>query len=162
VCDQFAQTTYPALLAFLLRLVRNRVVAEDLAQTAYEVAFRNKRFDPTRADALGFLKKKASWLVQDYRRRQTRAPKSLPANLLDTGTAQPDQSLALKEAQDRLRRAVARLPTPEHAVVVRHLDGMNHEQIAAELRLPLTVVYRRFHSAKAILRGLLVAETHIL
>src|SRR4051794_39664684 len=91
--QDFVRATYHILLAFLLRLVRNRATAEDLTQTTYERVFRHPDFDPSRIDAVGFLKQRARWLVQDYRRQSQQDWKALPAHLVDPRMIPLDHAL---------------------------------------------------------------------
>ena len=152
---QFVEATYARLVAFLVRQVGDREAAADVAQAVYHAAFLRPDFDPSRPDAFGFLRRKARWLVQDHRRRRARDPGRLPAELPDRKGGRPDQLMGLEELRERVWDGVGRLSAPHRAIVVRHLRGMSHGQIAADLGLPVQVVYRRFHQAKAILRHLL-------
>src|SRR4051794_15742684 len=95
--QDFVRATYHILLAFLLRLVRDRATAEDLTQATYERVFRHPDFDPSRIDAVGFLKQRARWLVQDHCRRSHQDWKALPAHLIDPRMISPDQSLEREE-----------------------------------------------------------------
>lgn len=152
---EFFLASYARLLAFLLRQVRDRSTAEDIAQSAYEGVFRDPHFDPRRTDAFGYLRKKSLWLLQDERRKRVCAPEMLPAGLADARGLEPLQAIVQEEERARVRAAVARLPEAQQSVVVRYLAGMDHESIATELGIPVTVVYRRFHASKAALRRLL-------
>ncbi len=153
--DQFVRATYHSLLAFVLRMVRDSATAEDIAQTAYEQVFRDPTFDPSRPDAVGFLKQNARWRAQEHRRQSRRKPGSLPAGLSDSGAGQPDQTMEREEVRQRVGRAVDQLPAAQRVIMVRHLSGMEHEQVAADLQLPVKLVYSRFHNGKAALRRLL-------
>jgi RNA polymerase sigma factor (sigma-70 family) len=156
--DQFVEATYRVVLAFLLRLVRNRLTAEDLTQATYEAVFRRADFDASRRDALGFLKKRARWVLADHRRKQGFDLEMLPADLVDPRAGDPARALETEELRQRVRRGVARLPKAHQAVMVRHLDGMDHQQIASELHLSPATVYKRFHNAKVRLRRLFENE----
>lgn len=156
ILRQFVLATYPILFATLLRWVRNHATAEDLTQTTYQVVLRYPGFDPSRPEAVAFLTQQGRWLAQDhYRRQQSRSPDPLPDHLADPYGDQPDQIMARDEVRDRVRRGVALLPEVQRAVMVRHLDGMDHKAIAADLQVPIKVVYRNFHHGKAALRRIL-------
>jgi len=59
-----------------------------------------------------------------------------------------------------VRHAVAQLPEKLRAIMDLHLDGMEHEQIAADLGVPITSVYAPLPQVKAVLRGLLEQDGH--
>src|SRR5439155_1183095 len=88
-------------------------------------------------------------------RQLLRNSEVLPDYLADPRAVRPEEILEREEVRTRVRRGVARLPEKFRAVMARHLDGMDHGQIAADLRLPIKVVYRRFHQGKAALRHIL-------
>jgi RNA polymerase sigma factor (sigma-70 family) len=140
------------LLRYVLTLIRDFADAEDVAHEAVKSALANPDFDPDRDDNFGFVKQKVVWLVRDRGRRLAKSPKSLPADLIDHRSDLPAQALERHETCDRVRRAVARLSEALQEVILRHLRGMSHEQVAADLDLPVRTVYVRFHHAKAALR----------
>jgi RNA polymerase sigma-70 factor, ECF subfamily len=149
---------YGRLLAVVLQRVRDRATAEDILQDAWLAVLGNAAFDPSRGPAaVSFLHRKARWLVRDYYRRQARSPAPLSAGLADGRAREPHQSLERSEIQEQVRFAVAELSEAQRAVMVRHLAGMDHEQIAADLAVPVHVVYRHFHAGKENLRRLLRA-----
>jgi RNA polymerase sigma factor (sigma-70 family) len=152
----FSPADYGRLLARVQRLVRDRSTAEDVTHAALLAVLGNEAFDPGRGPpALAYLLRKARWLVLDQYRRQMRAPAPLPADLADHRAREPHQVLERTEVQEQVRRAVAGLPEVQREVMVRHLAGLDHKQTAADLGVPIQVVYRRFHAAKGNLRRLL-------
>jgi RNA polymerase sigma factor (sigma-70 family) len=152
----FFIASYGILLSFVLRLVRDRPTAEDITQGALMAVLSQPAFDPDRGPAsVSYLKRKARWLVRDHHRRLARGLEPLPADLVERRPSLPNQALEREELRERVRRGVALLPEAQREVVGRHLSGMDHEQIAADLRVPVAVVYRRFHAAKGALRRLL-------
>src|SRR4051794_4091147 len=118
--DAFAPDTYARLLALARRWVRDRAIAEDLAQAAYAAVLRDARFDRTRPDAAGYLLRKARWLAQDHRRRSARAAGPLPEGLADPRVGQPDAILERGEVRALVRLAVTQLPENLRAVLDRH------------------------------------------
>src|SRR5262249_30959174 len=140
------------LLRYVLTLIRDFAAAEDVAHEAVKSALANPDFDPDRDDSFGYVKQKALWLVRDRGRLLAKQPKSLPPDLIDHRSDLPAQALERHETCDRVRRAVARLSEAHKEVILRHLRGMSHEQVAADLDLPVRTVYKRYHHAKAALR----------
>jgi DNA-directed RNA polymerase specialized sigma24 family protein len=104
--DQFIRAAHDVMLAFLMRRLGNRHTAEDLAQQAL-LAVLHPDFDPSRDDAIGFVKQRARWLVQEQHRRPVPVPRSLHPELIDPRAASPDQALELAEHRDRARRLIA-------------------------------------------------------
>jgi RNA polymerase sigma factor (sigma-70 family) len=152
----FSPAAYGCLLALVLRLVRDRSTAEDVLQAALLAVLGNEAFDPTRGlAALAFIRRKVRWSVRDHYRRRAKALAPLPAGLADWRASEPHQALERAEVQEQVRHGIGGLPEVQREVMVRHLAGMNHDQIAAELGVPIQVVYRRFHAGKGNLRRLL-------
>lgn len=149
---QFVEATAPALRRFFRKRVGDDGEADDLAQTAYEVLLRHPLFNPSHPGAVGFLRRKARWLVLDHWRRAARAPQQLPTDLPHRDTAETGLELETGDLRARVQRAVAALPGPQREIVLRHLQGRSHSEIAADLALPIHTVYGRFHQAKMTLR----------
>jgi RNA polymerase sigma-70 factor (ECF subfamily) len=64
--------------------------------------------------------------------------------------------------RDRLDRAFRRLPIEQRVVVVlNHVEGLSHEEIAATLELPLGTVKSRVRYALAGLRSALEADDRV-
>jgi RNA polymerase sigma-70 factor (ECF subfamily) len=63
------------------------------------------------------------------------------------------------ELRDRLEKAIARLPDQYRLLVAAHyLEGVQYEELAEALRLPLGTVKTQLHRAKRQLRDLLETE----
>ena len=151
--DQFVRATYRKLWGAVWRWTRNRELANDFTQSAFEAALACPGFDPCRSDAFGFLRQKAWWLVQSYRRRRRIA--LLPPEVVDESAA---RERAAAEVREVVRVAVDGLTGRKREVVRRYLAGMTADEIAADLGLPIKAVYSQFHTAKAVLRDLLRCE----
>jgi RNA polymerase sigma-70 factor (ECF subfamily) len=138
------------LFSFVLRMVRNRSVAEDLSQEVLLKVFRGLRaFDPER--------KFSSWLFKiahnatiDWLRRRGPVEESLDAPVSDDGPPRevvdergltPEQWRHNAELGRALDRAVAALRTEFRAVVLlRFREGLAYEEIAEATGLPLGTV----------------------
>jgi RNA polymerase sigma-70 factor (ECF subfamily) len=74
------------------------------------------------------------------------------AELRDTGP-DPVEALERSELESALHRAIAELPEDRRVVVVlRDLEGLAYEEIAAALELPLGTVRSRLHRARMDLK----------
>src|SRR5216117_3636982 len=70
-----------------------------------------------------------------------------------------DRQFGDLELRDRLEKAIARLPANYRLVVAAHyLDGVQYEDLAEALQLPLGTVKTQLHRAKQQLRRLLETE----
>ena len=144
-----------AAVNFAARLVRDRAVAEELAQEAFLRAFdRLASYDVSR--------KFSSWFFQivhnitvDYLRRSRVETVSLdvlestghPA--ADTATSAPDEQAeqtALADALDKALTAVR--PEYREAILLRYREDLSHHEIAEIMRLPIGTVKTYLHRAR--------------
>src|ERR687885_507101 len=126
------------VFALIARTVQDRGRAEDLAQ---EVFLRVHR-------GLPYFRGEARLSTWIYR---------IVANvcLHDHTRARPAESLddERTEARDRLEKAIARLPPQYRLVIAAHyLEGVQYEELAEALQLPLGTVKTQLHRAKQQLR----------
>ncbi len=157
-----------SLFTLILRMVRDRSSAEDLAQDSFVKAFRNLRsFDPTR--------KFSSWLFKiahntaiDHLRRRDPVPLSLDAagpdetdllaSVPDRRAEPPDRALGRADLAHCLERAVATLrPEYREAIVLRFTQDLSYDEIAEVMGLPLGTVKTHLHRARKELAAVLQA-----
>jgi RNA polymerase sigma-70 factor, ECF subfamily len=151
-----------------LRLTGRPADAEDLAQDALVRAYRAlAAWDPARIRDLAVRPWLAS-IVVNLARNRARARASRPATVsLVDELAHP--RIALRETpHGRLdRREIAQawaarlLALPERyraPLVLRHVDGLSYEEIAAALERPAGTVKAQVHRGIALLRIALTAE----
>jgi RNA polymerase sigma-70 factor, ECF subfamily len=162
-----------ALLRFLVRLSRNRAIAEDVAQQTWlkviDVA-RNGTF--TVATGVAFR----TWLctlarnhfIDEYQRKFAAArsvplPADLCSALAEAHRVVPDPAEPLDERQRtaRLRKALQRLPFEQRQVVALWADGMRIGAIAALTAAPRDTVLSRKKYALAKLRVLMRADARV-
>ena len=133
--------------------------AEDVAQEAFVVAYDKrasfKRGEPFRP----WLYRIAVNRCLDRLRAQARRPAlieitSVPEPALAGGD--PIEALLTEEGEQRLSSAVAALPPNLRAVfLLRHLDDLSYEEIAAAVGVPLGTVKTHLFRARAHLRAAL-------
>jgi RNA polymerase sigma-70 factor (ECF subfamily) len=138
------------------RVLGDRTLAEDATQQAFVQAWRAaESFDPGRE--LGpWLATIARRVAIDVHRRQARRP---TAPLDEVAPGHPSV-VALPPSAERaydvweVRQAIAELPPDEQEVVrLQHLDGLTHQEIAAQVGVPLGTVKSRSHRAHRRLAG---------
>lgn len=142
------------------RMVRDRTLAEDLAQEAFVKAFsRLDTFRPEQGKFSNWLFKIAHNTSIDHLRRSSLSTVPLDAGsddepdyhalLSDPEASTPleaaergDLARALSEAIDRLR------PEYREVIVLRHQEGLAYEEIAEIAGLPLGTVKTYIHRAR--------------
>jgi RNA polymerase sigma-70 factor, ECF subfamily len=148
------------VFALIARTVQERSRAEDLAQDVFLRIHRGLPYFRGEARLSTWIYRiVANVCVHD----QTRPVASVS---LDDERARPrvtpstsDRRFGDLELRDRLEKAIARLPANYRLVIAAHyLDGVQYEDLAEALQLPLGTVKTQLHRAKQQLRRLLETE----
>jgi RNA polymerase sigma-70 factor (ECF subfamily) len=132
------------------RLVADRSVAEDIAQDAFVKAYYSlNRYDAAKGTFSTWLYAIATNLVKDYF-RQSRPHVDIDG-IAETMSA--PQQLSASEKRE-VHTAVANLEPPEYARVIRayYWEGRCYEDIANELRVPVSTIGTWLNRAKVQLR----------
>jgi len=137
-----------------------RAAAEDLAQDVFLLVWRNAgRFDPARGTVRAWLFQIAHYRLFNELRRQSRQPEMAPDpdGLLLVGLSSSDPGPP-EVAWRRNRRAILQSALEEIPVAQREalslafLEDLTHEQVAAELGLPLGTAKTRIRAGLEKLR----------
>ncbi len=155
-----AQRGEAAAIDWLLARYRGRVVrlathilrrpseAEDVAQEAFVRAFRNLR--SFRAEGRFY-----TWLYQIVvricldRRRLARWNAEAPLDTLSSSDGMTDAALDAVESRVLVETLLDRLTPPMRAMLVlRELEGLEYEEIAQVLQIPIGRVRWRLHTAR--------------
>jgi RNA polymerase sigma-70 factor, ECF subfamily len=156
----------PIVLATCLRIVRDRVEAEDLLEEVFwEIWARRDRYDASRSspftylmtlarsralDRLRYRKRRAGvWLeVRDADRDALAAASSSGAN--------PFEDAAAVQRRTAIDRALEELPAPHRRVVeMNFFEGLSHREISEQLGDPLGTVKTRIRQGLLTLRKVL-------
>jgi RNA polymerase sigma-70 factor (ECF subfamily) len=145
--------------ALIARTVQDRTRAEDLAQDVFLRIHRGLPYFRGEARLSTWIYRiVANVCVQD--RTQGRVPGSVVS--LDDAQARvrvpgaADRRFGDLELKDRLEKAIAQLPAQQRLLVAAHyLQGVQYEDLAEALRLPLGTVKTQLYRAKQQLRRLL-------
>jgi len=145
--------------ALIARTVQDRTRAEDLAQDVFLRIHRGLPYFRGEARLSTWIYRiVANVCVQD--RTQGPVPGSV-VSLDDTQArvrvpGATDRQFGDLELKDRLEKAIAQLPAQQRLLVAAHyLQGVQYEDLAEALRLPLGTVKTQLYRAKQQLRRLL-------
>jgi RNA polymerase sigma-70 factor, ECF subfamily len=152
------------LYHYLLRLLQNESVAEELAQETFVRVFRQAgRYDPDHSFS-SWLYTIATNLVRDRARRRGRHPEiSFEAehdgeganlrDLLPGNEATPADQAVTRERAGAVRRAVGQLPEELRVpLILSEYEGLSHAEIAAITRGTPKAVEMRLYRARQLLR----------
>lgn len=148
---------------FLLRMVQNQPVAEELAQEVFLRVYRSRgTYEPT-AKFTTWLFRIATHLALNWIRdgRRERGLERLDAVLPDGGNRQVrdhrpsvEQSLVREARLGEIRQAIDSLPAKQRAAVLMHkYEEMEYSQIAATLRCSESAVKSLLFRAYEALRA---------
>lgn len=152
-----------ALHRFLMRRLRHRETAQDVAQEVYLRLLRVEDREVIR-DPLAFLYRLAMNLIYELRLRRRRDPILFDSEttqdlseLLPAGPA-ADLSEPLCAEAELTRVLTSLAPTVRAVFVLRKRDGMSDREIAAELGLSVHTVKKYLTQAVAQCRQVIAAE----
>src|SRR6266566_2578511 len=138
------------IFSLLYRMVRDRALAEDLAQETFIKVANNAAIDHLRRRELETLSLDGSPHATTPDEMSATAPQ-----LGDRGET-PLQELEARELGGAIEHAIARLrPEYRTCILLRHVEGHSYEEIARILELPLGTVKTYIHRARNELRGYL-------
>jgi RNA polymerase sigma-70 factor (ECF subfamily) len=146
------------VFALIARTIQDRSRAEDLAQEVFLRVHRGLPYFRGEARLSTWIYRiVANVCVQDSSRPATVS--------LDDERARPvvpsasDRQFGDFELRDRLEKAIARLPANYRLLIAAHyLDGVQYEDLAAALALPLGTVKTQLYRAKQQLRRMLETD----
>ncbi len=163
------------VFSLIFRMVRDRALAEDLAQETFIRAFRAISSYNPRYKFSSWIFKIANNHTIDHLRKRRLDTVSIDGSphavtgeeeaqtrlvVESTGEA-PDRYVEQRELGSQIEQAIGEL-RPEYRTVVllRHIEGYSYEEIADIMDLPLGTVKTYLHRARAELKGLLAGVQH--
>jgi RNA polymerase sigma-70 factor (ECF subfamily) len=137
-------------------VLHSREDAEDVAQEAAVRAYRSFASLRNRDSFRGWLVRTAWRLALDRRRSDRRRGAREQAVLPDTASRTAEEIAASRQAEERVWRALDRLPEKLRLVVVLGaIEGHDTGEVAALLSLPEGTVKSRLHRARQRLAEIL-------
>ncbi len=151
------------VFGLIARMVQDRSRAEDLAQDVFLRVHRGLPYFRGEARLSTWIFRIVSNVCMQSQGAASRPPVTIS---LDDEAARPrvtpaasDRQFGDLEMRDRLEKAIARLPANYRLLIAGHyLQGVQYEDLAEGLGLPLGTVKTQLHRAKQKLRRLLETE----
>ena len=155
------------IFALLFRMVRDRELAEDLAQETFVKALNAiESYRPEFKFSSWIFKIANNAAIDHLRRREldtlsldgsphAATPEAMQATALQIGARQesPLDAVEAKELGGAIEAAIGRLrPEYRSCILLRHVEGRAYEEIAEMLDLPLGTVKTYIHRARNELR----------
>ena len=158
------------VFSLILRMVRDRELAEDLAQETFikalnaissyrpEFKFSSWIFKIANNAAIDHLRRRELATLSIDGAPHATSAEDIEATALQVGdkSETPLAELEARELGTAIERAIGRLrPEYRSCIMLRHVEGMAYEEIAQLLDLPLGTVKTYIHRARHELRDLL-------
>lgn len=155
------------LFSLLYRMVRDRELAEDLAQETFVKALNAiESYRPEFKFSSWIFKIANNAAIDHLRRREldtlslegsphAETPDAVEATALQIGDRQesPLDTVEARELGGQIERAIAQLrPEYRSCILLRHVEGRAYEEIAEIMNLPLGTVKTYIHRARNELR----------
>ena len=152
------------VLNIAFQFTGRREEAEDLAQEIFLRVFRSlHRFDLKTSFLPWLVRVSRNLCIDEYRSRAREKAALLgeepdPERTPDVRPG-PQQDLARRELEERVRRGLEKLPEDlRTAVILRDLQGLSYTEIAEALELPEGTVKSRIHRGRLELAQILSRE----
>jgi RNA polymerase sigma-70 factor, ECF subfamily len=147
------------VFALIARSVADRTRAEDLAQDVFLRVYRGLPY--FRGES-----RLSTWIYRIVANvcAQEQARRPAPASIDDDRhrpalPATVDRHVSDLELRERLEKAIARLPANQRLLVAAHyLEGVQYEDLAEALKLPIGTVKTHLYRAKQQLRRMLETD----
>jgi RNA polymerase sigma factor (sigma-70 family) len=155
-----------AIYFMLLKMVNNKIDAEDLTIEAFGKAFRNlSQYSPSFAfstwlfkiasnNCIDFLRKKKNDVISlDNPTDNSDQDQSIPiaANVLD-----PEEELIKDQKENVMRNIVTKLkPRYRKLIELRYFNEYSYEEISKELELPIGTVKAQLFRARELLYNII-------
>lgn len=137
----------------VLRVVRNRALAEDISQDCFLRAYRALPDFRGESKVRSWLYRIAHNLALNAVTRSREYPTDTMPDISSV-LGSPEKSAELAEMREEMELAIEGLPTDmREPLVLRELDHLSYEEIAERLDLPLNTVRTRIFRARRALQN---------
>ncbi|MGB7758193.1 MAG: sigma-70 family RNA polymerase sigma factor [Bryobacteraceae bacterium] len=139
------------VFSIALHFLRDRAVAEEVAQEVFFSLHRNLGQIETPAHAAAWLRKVAVQRAIDEGRRRSRRPQVALEDVAEPAAGEKPGDPLLSEL---LRKLISTLPeAPRMVMVLRYQEDLEPAEIAAALEMPVATVKSHLQRSLAMLRG---------
>ena len=158
------------VFSLIYRMVRDREQAEDLSQETFVRVFNHiDRYDP-KFKFSSWIFKIATNLTIDAMRKKEPQTVSIDGSryaetsdeveattiTVESGDENPEELLEAKQLGDEIERAIGKLrPEYRTAILLRHVEGREYQEIAEIMALPLGTVKTYIHRGRNELKNTL-------
>lgn len=141
------------VFATVIRMVRNRTVAEDIVQDIFIKVFYNlHKYEKT-----GSFN---SWLYRivvnkcfDYLRKNKQQAKSIDIEIADG--RYPEKILLIREKNEQLEQLLQQLDETDYFVLLlKYVNGLRYDEISEVLQISMNEVRNKLHRSKRKLRSI--------
>jgi RNA polymerase sigma-70 factor (ECF subfamily) len=147
------------VFAMITRTLPDRSQAEDIAQDVFLRIHRGLPYFRGEARLSTWIYRIVVNVCMQDRGRATSAVSLDDANARVSAPAAADRHADDLELRDRLEKAIAQLPPQYRLLIAAHyLRGVQYEELAEAMNLPLGTVKTQLHRAKRQLRTLLETD----
>ena len=158
------------VFSLVYRMVRDRALAEDLAQEAFVRAFNAiDTYDPSYKFSSWMFKIANNHTIDHLRKKKldtvsihgsphagSQEEEERTSITLEAGGEDPEAYVESKELGGQLEEAIGELrPEYRSAVLLRHVEGYSYDEIAEIMEVPLGTVKTYLHRARGELREML-------
>jgi RNA polymerase sigma-70 factor (ECF subfamily) len=155
------------VFSVIYRMIRDREQAEDLAQETFVRVFNNiDRYDPRYKFSSWIFKIATNLTIDSIRRKEIATvsidgsrnavtPDQIEATSITIASTDenPEELLEAKQLGEEIEEAIQRLrPEYRAAILLRHVEGREYQEIAEILSLPLGTVKTYIHRGRHELR----------
>jgi RNA polymerase sigma factor (sigma-70 family) len=139
------------LLANRPRAARLQLLDDAIQETAKRALSRVATYSATQATPAGWI----HGILNNVLSEQCRASRKLPVQLASDPDGWESLAARFNEAPKVLAELLAGLPDEQRRIItMHHIDGLSHEEIAAELRISVGASRVRLNRAMAALKQL--------
>jgi RNA polymerase sigma-70 factor (ECF subfamily) len=149
------------VFALIARTAPDRSRAEDLAQDVFLRVHRGLPYFRGEARLSTWIYRIVANVCAQEQARPWPLRRAVPLDDVAArgATASADRRFGDFELRDRLEKAIARLPANYRLLIAAHyLDGVQYEELAAAMQLPLGTVKTHLFRAKQQLRRILASD----
>ena len=155
------------VFSLVYRMVRDRALAEDLAQEAFVRAFNAiDTYDPSYKFSSWMFKIANNHTIDHLRKKKldtvsihgsphagSQEEEERTSITLEAGGEDPEAYVESKELGGQIEEAIGQLrPEYRSAVLLRHVEGYSYDEIAEIMEVPLGTVKTYLHRARGELR----------